>query len=373
MSMSSLRPIWCLWFLLICLSGFVISICFQKWFPVIYHHPYLNSSYQLVKSKQDLLANINSSLTFLHSKKLFISYSRFKQSHWIQQLVYHLQQHNSNQIILITADHLYEDIFFNWLAAAHLKAQISIHDVLILSLDDILCQTLLDYNIETVCVRKHEVIDLSAEMHTSLSHVWIIRCMITRLLNYWGYDVLMFDLDAVLLKDPRPLFEHFKQSDIIGSQGKYPFELSREWGGVTLCMGVVMFRSTHQTTIFWENSKLLHSNVQDDQVRVNKILHQSAIKWFVAKDCPDFSHCTVTGLTKEGINVTLLSQDIICRQSCKKDHNYYIWHGRASRSNPSKMSKAREGDAWFLREDWKKILHSTIVTGMELIVKLSNE
>lgn len=118
---------------------------------------------------------------------------------------------------------------------------------------------------------------------------------------------------------------------------------------------------------------MLHSNVQDDQVRVNKILHQSAIKWFVAKDCPDFSHCTVTGLTKEGINVTLLSQDIICRQSCKKDHNYYIWHGRASRSNPSKMSKAREGDAWFLREDWKKILHSTIVTGMELIVKLSNE
>ena len=244
--MSSLRPIWCVWFLLICLSGFVIFICVQKWFPVIYHH---HNSYELVKSNQDsdLLANINSSLTFLHSKNLFISYSRFKKSHWMQQLMYHLQQHNSNQIILITADHLYEDIFFNWLAAAHLKAQIGIHDVLVLSLDDVLCQTLLDYDIETVCVRKDEVIHSSAEMHTSLSHVWIIRCMIARLLNYWGYDVLMFDLDAVLLKDPRPLFEHFKQSDIIGSQGKYPFELSREWGGVTLCMGVVMFRSTHPT------------------------------------------------------------------------------------------------------------------------------
>lgn len=122
---------------------------------------------------------------------------------------------------------------------------------------------------------------------------------------------------------------------------------------------------------FWSNSKLLKTKVQDDQVRINYILQESGIQWFVEKDCSDISHCTVTGSTKDGITVTLLSQDIICRQSCQKDHDYYIWHGRAPRSSSSKEAKAREGGVWLLCEDWKRILHSSSATGQNLINKLT--
>ena len=122
----------------------------------------------------------------------------------------------------------------------------------------------------------------------------------------------------------------------------------------------------------WSNSKFLRTKVQDDQVRINYILQESGIQWFVEKDCSDISHCTVTGSTKDGITVTLLSQDIICRQSCQKDYDYYIWHGCASCSSSSKEAKAREG-VWLLHEDWKRILHSSSTTGQSLIGELTKQ
>ena len=237
--MSSLRAVW---LLVICVSVFVIIIIVQKWFPVIVY-PNLSDKNHPLSSE---LAPINSSLIFLHRKNIFLSIDHLKQSQWMQQLLLYLENLNSNQVILVTANRLFDDILFNWLAVAHLKAQISLSSILILSLDEIICQTLLNYDIKTVCVDKHKVLRSSAVLHTSLSHVWIIRCMIVRLLNNWGYNVLMFDLDAVLMKDPRPLFEKYKESDIIGSQGRYPFQLSRAWG-VTLCMGAVLFRNTLST------------------------------------------------------------------------------------------------------------------------------
>ena len=123
---------------------------------------------------------------------------------------------------------------------------------------------------------------------------------------------------------------------------------------------------------FWSNSKFLRTKVQDNQVKINYILQESGIQWFVEKDCSDISHCTVTGSTKDGITVTLLSQDIICRQSCQKDHDYYIWHRCASCSSSSKKAKAR-GGVWLLHEDWKRTLHSSSATGQNLIGELTKQ
>lgn len=186
---------------------------------------------------------VDSSITFLHDKKLFLPSSKLIKTPWMRQIKDYLSNHDSNTIIMVSANHLFEDILFNWLAAAQLQAGITPNKVLILSLDDVIYQTLLDHGIGSVHISSDQVFRLSAHMHTSLSHLWIIRCMVIRLLNYWDYDVMMFDLDAIILKDPRPIFAEFHKSDIVGSQGKYPFQLGHKWG-VTLCMGVVLFRST---------------------------------------------------------------------------------------------------------------------------------
>lgn len=245
-SMSSLKSKWYIWLLSVCLSLLVIVIVMQRWsssLPAALESMSLpsNTSHRHVKT-----VPIDSSVVFLHNKNLFISLSHLKKTRWMNQLLEYLYHHDSNIILLVTANQMFEGILFNWLAAAQLRAHICPTNVLILSLDDVIYQTLLENGIVSIRIATDEVIRSSALLHTTLSHLWIIRCMITRLLNYWGYDVIMFDLDAVILKDPLPLFKKFPKSDIIGSQGKYPFKLGQKWG-VTLCMGVVLFRSTSST------------------------------------------------------------------------------------------------------------------------------
>lgn len=78
------------------------------------------------------------------------------------------------------------------------------------------------------------------------SYVWIIRMVVYRLINYFGYDVVSYDTDAIPLRNLQPVFDKYRDHDIIGSAGHFPFHLGRAWG-FTLCMGVVRFKSNANT------------------------------------------------------------------------------------------------------------------------------
>ena len=195
------------------------------------------------RSEQDY--SLHAQIIFPHGSLLH-SVDYLVKTKWIKQLQSFLQQHSNKLVVMVTANYLFLDILLNWLAAAQHNAQINIETVLILSMDSSLHEILSHQGITSILVNRNDVIRPSAKLPTQFSHYWIIRCTVTRLLNYWGFHVAMFDVDAVILKDPRPLFQKYIGSDIVGSQGKYPFELHRKWG-VTLCMGVVLFRSTSST------------------------------------------------------------------------------------------------------------------------------
>ena len=185
-------------------------------------------------------------LTFLHGKDIVQPLTHIKRTQLIQRLKSYLKSRKSKQILLVIANKPFETILLNWLVAAHSNANIKIQDILILSLDTKLHSKLLKYGMVSIYIPTGDLIQPSAKLRTSHSHLWIIRCMIARILNYWGFDVMMFDIDAVILKDPRPLFNKYHQSDIVASQGQYPFELSHVWG-MTLCMGTVLIHSTRST------------------------------------------------------------------------------------------------------------------------------
>ena len=85
------------------------------------------------------------------------------------------------------------------------------------------------------------------QFSSSFSHIWVVRVVLFRLLNHWGYTVAAYDSDAVLVKNPEPLFSELEGSDIVGSPGVYPFDLHRKWKSPTLCMGVVLFRASQRT------------------------------------------------------------------------------------------------------------------------------
>ena len=244
---KSKHVLWCL--LVLCLFILVVIIVFKyntissvvnnrtKLLALVGHDQW---SY---RSKQDY--SLHTQIVFPHGSLLHpVDY--LVKTTWIKQLQSFLQQHSNKLVVMVTANYLFLDILLNWLAAAQHNAQMNIETVLILSMDSSLHEVLSHRGVTSILVNRNDVIRPSAKLPTRYSHFWIIRCTVTRLLNYWGFHVAMFDVDAVILKDPRPLFQKYIGSDIVGSQGKYPFELHRKWG-VTLCMGVVLFRSTSST------------------------------------------------------------------------------------------------------------------------------
>ena len=66
-----------------------------------------------------------------------------------------------------------------------------------------------------------------------------MRLTVVRLINHYGYDLVNYDSDAILLKNPQIYFEKHKHTDMIGTFGKGPMGLFKEWVNT----GVLLFRS----------------------------------------------------------------------------------------------------------------------------------
>ena len=67
-----------------------------------------------------------------------------------------------------------------------------------------------------------------------------------RIINRLGYDCAMYDIDAIILRNPQPLYDMWDGVDIVGSRRELPKELWRRWG-VAICIGAVFIRSNTRT------------------------------------------------------------------------------------------------------------------------------
>ena len=148
------------------------------------------------------------------------------------------------QVTVVVSNTNYTLSLLNWLVAALIKTSPPLENVIVVSLDETLQALLEGKEITSVYVNPEMVI--SGEMQTKASHIWITRCAVYRLLNHWGYDVMAYDTDATVLKNLQPILDAHPESDIVASAGSYPFQLGHKWG-LTLCMGVILIKSTRNT------------------------------------------------------------------------------------------------------------------------------
>jgi len=97
----------------------------------------------------------------------------------------------------------------------------------------------------------------------------------------------------------------------------------------------------------------------DDQGNVNLALDKLEVRWMNFKPSQDidyFEH-EIYGVCKYKIIVMLMPFNIVCRHTCeaRRREEYYVWHALAIKENrtvENKMTQAKVGGAWFLREDW---------------------
>ena len=177
--------------------------------------------------------------------------SEVMQAEWVDPLLTILDKFSkrSKQVTLVVANHAYQDVLLNWLISAVVVAKPPIENILVVALDKQLYELLQKRQVPSsyasISVPLFSILNMKYSFSKNFETTMMIRLGFMRLINRLGFDCAMYDIDAVILKNPQPLYVKDK-SDIIGSRGKFPTPLMRKWK-VTICIGAVLIRSNTRT------------------------------------------------------------------------------------------------------------------------------
>ena len=174
------------------------------------------------------------------------SMSEILQSDWLKQLKVALHTMSTTQVTMVTSNLPYRDVLLNWLISAVVKAGIPLRDILVIAMENPLHMLLQERNVTSILVTPEALLNRATLALGTFNQVMMTRLALLRLLNHWGLDVAFYDTDAILLKDPQPVYNRHRSSGIVGVIGKFPTVLYREWR-VTLCTAVMLVRSSKAT------------------------------------------------------------------------------------------------------------------------------
>lgn len=153
-------------------------------------------------------------------------------------------------IALLTADYTYRAVLVNWLITATVVVQPPVENILVISLNKSLHETLKARRIPCIYVDPTSILNPSFDLPTRRSlvksQIMVTRMTVMRFINHWGFDFVLYDIDALIIRNPSTLYQQYSSADIIGSRGTYPLKVERVTG-VSLCTGVLLIRSSPQT------------------------------------------------------------------------------------------------------------------------------
>ena len=154
------------------------------------------------------------------------------------------------QVSMVVTDYRSVELLLNWLIVALVRLSPPLHNVMVIGLDEKVCKLLAGRNISCIHVdpdtfMKKSYIN-SGSSFTSLLPVYRApqtRLLVARLINFWGFSFASYDTDALVLRDPQPIFDGLRGADIVAGTGaRWPRWAAREWG-FAVCLGAVMMRS----------------------------------------------------------------------------------------------------------------------------------
>ena len=183
-------------------------------------------------------------------------------SSWVAQLHERLKclpVQRTKQVSIVFSDFGIE-VMLNWLIASQVRLLSPLRNLVVVCLDEDIFHILNSREIPSILVDSTLVLKPNSSAMVlkpgvpsgkDNSFVSTLKLVVCRLVNYFGYDVVSYDTDAIPLRNLQPVFEKYSRSDVIGSVGSHPQDLKRAWG-FTMSMAVVFFRSSanmgeHQT------------------------------------------------------------------------------------------------------------------------------
>ena len=208
------------------------------------------------KEGPDLEVSVSASFNFnLPVPFATLPQGQLLQVKWIQELRDYLNTvtPDSGPVTIVSSDYSYREILLNWLISALVQVDRPLSNVLVLSLDSSLHALLQRKGFACVRVPPEQLLQsvvinrLALTGHIAFTQVHILRLTVMRLVNHWGFDAANYDTDAIILKNPEPLYyKQYQDSDFIGSYGHSPLDIKQEWG-IAICIGAMMIRSSNNT------------------------------------------------------------------------------------------------------------------------------
>lgn len=171
--------------------------------------------------------------------------SMAKNSKWVCNLYREVKQIKARRVTLLVCNRNYLHILVNWLVYSVVFAFHPVNSILIIAFDSFTHRVLSYKGFHSVHISLQAV--ANSRTNESLAHIWITRLTVARLLNHWNHSVLLFDSDAIMLRNIHPLLSKFNDSDIIASAGSYPNDLNKKWNAPTICMGVILIKCSAAT------------------------------------------------------------------------------------------------------------------------------
>ena len=182
-----------------------------------------------------------------------MSAAQLKKSSWLQSLMGITSRMDPNEpVFLVCSDITFRRLLLNWLVSALVKQKQPPRNILVVTNGPKECSFLQLHEVKVEClmVPISDLLSYDKLKKIDSSHfnqLLVIRLALMRILNHMGYQVMNMDTDAIMLKNPIPILEQYRDSDIIGTYGGgFPAHLFHKWGFV-LCMGAILIRSTPAT------------------------------------------------------------------------------------------------------------------------------
>ena len=174
---------------------------------------------------------------------------------WITHLYQFLRSLNksiSPQFNMVFGDSDHKETVLNWIIAALVRLDPPLHNIMVLSIDQPLCDFLASKMLPVTCIAVPPKSFLNQTVYSKLSPYGSgIRCrfVVLRIINFWGYDVASYDSDAVLLRNPQPLYDSNPDVKLFAGSDTYPNPISNQWG-FSLCAGVLFLKSHPSTGMY---------------------------------------------------------------------------------------------------------------------------
>jgi len=180
--------------------------------------------------------------------------SEMLKSHWVVNMKKTVEEAKfSKQLTFLMVSFDYFSTLLNWLTYAKLNAPSLIKNLLVVCLDEKSNIILTKKGITSTVVKVEDVVIRLSDIDGTMFHARVVvRLTVLRLLSHWGFDVLQMDIDASLMNNIQPIFDHFSDVDVISSTAVSSCipKVTRHAWKFCFCIGTILIRSNQNIGMY---------------------------------------------------------------------------------------------------------------------------